>query len=972
VTRMKAVPVATYRLQFNRDFRFTDAAALVPYLHRLGVSHVYASPCFKARAGSPHGYDIVDHNALNPEIGDSAGFSACSEALQAHGMGQILDIVPNHMAVGGDDNSWWLSVLEHGEASPFAAFFDIDWRPVNPVFHNRVLLPFLADHYGTVLEQGDLRLGFDAAEGAFAVRYHEHLFPVDPRTYPRILALGGDTWIEQGDLDSKLKRELRALVDNCRELPRRGGLSRARRRQRLQEAIDCKRRLAALCRLNPELNRFIRRNLNYLNGTPGFPSSFDMLHLLLERQAYRLAYWRVAADDINYRRFFDINALAGIRMENSEVFEATHRLVFRLLSSGRIDGLRIDHPDGLSDPRGYCASLAALARQTGGGSSPAGTPGCRLLVEKILATHERLPGDWPVAGTTGYEVSHLLNGLFVQASSERALSRIHARFTGNSIDFDELLYHSKKLIIRSVLSSELTMLGNLLGSIAQSRRNTRDFTYQGLRDALAEVVACFPVYRTYISPGRISTGDRQSVQWAIMQAKKRSRAADTLIFDFISDLILLSAITAYPYAARKRILQFIGRFQQYTAPVMAKGMEDTAFYSYHRLISLNDVGFDPRRFGMPVDTFHQENRQRLADWPHSMVTTSTHDSKRGEDVRMRINVLSEMPREWQRHLRCWMDMNRREKRLVNGTPAPSANDEYLLYQTLVGSWPYGLSEDDGLADYAERIQGYMLKAIREAKVHTSWINPDPAYEEAVDHFVGILLGSRQDNPFLADFMPFQAQIARCGMFGSLSQTLLKLTIPGIPDLYQGSELWDLNLVDPDNRRAVDYGIRQSALERIIEGFGGAGNKPAYARRLLARIPDGEAKLFLIWRVLALRNRYPELLIEGDYRGLEATGERSAHVVAFQRRRGEREMIVVASRWFWCLPPQPSGLPLGEAAWGDSELMLPTAIAGKRYRNIFTDEQVLGIRKGEGVAFRLADLLGNFSVALLVDQSMAVP
>ena len=500
----------------------------------LGISHVYASSFLKARAGSPHGYDIVDHNTLNPEIGDAASFGAYIEALHQHGMGQLLDIVPNHMGVGGDDNAWWLDVLENGEASTYATYFDIDWHPVDPALHNKVLLPFLADHYSTVLEQGELKLVFAPEPGAFGVRYYEHLFPLDPRTYPQILDAGHAALAETGS-NHDAANELAGLSADCQSLPRRTELSASHREQHRERGAACKRRLAELCRVRPEFLAGVERAVAQFSGTPGEPANLDLMHRLLEAQAYRLAHWLVASDEINYRRFFDINELAGIRMDNRAVFNATHRLIERLIASGEVNSLRIHHPDGLSDPHDYYCELQRLTRSAAGDTGGDTTP--YLLVEKILASHEHLPADWPVAGTTGYEVAQLLNGLFVYPGAVRHLSRLYARFIGQKTDFDQALYAHKKLIIHSALASELSVLANLASAIARSDRHTRDFTYQRLRDALAEVVACFPVYRTYITRKRISEQDHRYVRWAIERAKQRSPAAALEVFDFIQSLL---------------------------------------------------------------------------------------------------------------------------------------------------------------------------------------------------------------------------------------------------------------------------------------------------------------------------------------------------------------------------------------------------------------------------------------------------
>lgn len=960
-----AVPTATYRLQFNRDFTFADAVRIIPYLQQLGISHVYASPFLKARSGSPHGYDIVDHNAINPEIGDAAAFNEYVETLHRHGMGQILDIVPNHMGVGGDDNSWWLDVLENGEASIYAAYFDIDWHPVNPALRHKVLLPFLGDHYGTVLEEGELQLSLDADSGVFGVRYYEHLFPMDPRTWPRILAPGRDEVTRQSGDHREALAGLDALIAVCRALPRRTETSGARRLRRRQGTADCKERLVGLCRDHPEIRLFIDNSVARLNGIPGQATSFDALHRLLEAQAYRLAYWLVAADEINYRRFFDINDLAGLRMENDEVFHDTHQLIRRFVADGSVDGLRIDHPDGLSDPFGYYRDLRNLVRES------RGEP-CYMLVEKILAGHESLPFDWPVDGTTGYETAHLLNGLFIDPDSERRLTLLYRRFTGRGGDFSELLYDCKKLVMRSVLGSELTVLANLAGAVARSDRHTRDFTYQRLRDALADVVACFPVYRTYVTRHRSSERDRGYIDWAVAQAKKRNPAADVQIFDFIRDLLSLQRVGQYSARLQRRMLQFALRFQQYTAPVMAKGMEDTAFYIDNRLISLNDVGFDPHTFSVSVDALHLENHKRLSNRPETMVTTSTHDSKRGEDVRARINVLSELPGEWGRRLARWTRINRKKKRRVNGAPAPCRNDEYLLYQTLVGAWPSESDLRNELEACRGRIENYMIKAAREAKTHTSWVNPNEEYEETVRGFVRGLLDESGRNPFLADFVPFQRRINRFGLLNSLSQTLLKLTVPGVPDIYQGNELWSFNLVDPDNRRAVDYALRQQTLQKLAEQCEDTKSMPELARQLIDSIEDGRAKLYLTWKTLALRRRCPDLFRNGDYQPLETQGRYAAHLFSFARQCGNRQVIVAASRWFARLAGASDGLPAGGTAWEDTSILVPGAVGKEPYFNVLTGETVETLRDTGEIRLNATDLFQSFPLALLTSKAVCSP
>ena len=969
--RSPEIPTATYRLQFNRHFTFADASNIVPYLSQLGISHVYASPCLKARAGSLHGYDIVDHNALNPEIGNQDTFDTFTDRLQTYDMGQILDLVPNHMAVGGNDNQWWLDVLENGQASAYADYFDILWDPVKTELRNKVLLAFLGDHYGSVLERGELQLEYDAYGGVFAVHYFEHLFPIDPRTYPIILKQV-ITHIEQHHADATtLAKELQLFVELFASLPHRNNISASI--QRRQQVDEYRNNLVMLCQQHGMLGDLIKQTLQRFNGSPGEPASFNLIHQLLEEQAYRLAYWLVAADEINYRRFFDINDLAGIRVENSDVFSATHQLVLHLLSTGQIDGLRIDHPDGLYDPAGYYTHLQHKLQQILQTTSSDNIAPVYVVVEKILAGYEHLPAQWPVSGTTGYDVAALLNGLFIKPESEKRFNSIYTRFIAQHTSFDEIVYASKKLVIASQLSSELTVLATLLDAITEANRHTRDFTYHALRDALSEIVVCFPVYRTYVSPEGASEEDQRYVDWAVTQAKKLSTAVDVKIFDFIRDILLLEYPAAPGSQLHNQVVRFAMRFQQYTAPVMAKGMEDTALYIYNRLVSLNDVGFDPRNFGISCNAFHHINLQRLQNWPHAMVTTSTHDSKRGEDVRARINVLSEIPEEWRQHLGRWSRINRRKKSMIDDHLAPSRNDEYLLYQTLLGAWPLGTLDSHGMETLRERIKSYMLKAIREAKVSTSWINPNQEYEDGVQKFVHALLDEPEHNAFLADFHPFQQRIARLGLYNSLSQTLLKLTIPGVPDIYQGNDLWAFNLVDPDNRRPVDYEYRQSLLGSLIAYCDVNDDLTALTRELLVQIDDGRAKLYVAWKTLNLRRQYPELFNNGDYIGLTVKGNREDHICAFARQSADHTMIAAAARWFTQLIADENDLPLGQSTWVDTQIEIAgIGPAEKRpdkvYFNIFTGESVYASQHNGKWYFKAADLFNAFSVALLIEKT----
>ncbi|MGA8270192.1 MAG: malto-oligosyltrehalose synthase [Candidatus Sulfotelmatobacter sp.] len=932
--KANSIPRATYRLQLNRDFTFAQATAVVPYLAALGISHCYISPFLKARPGSMHGYDIVDHNSLNPEIGSPEEFDRFVEALHKHEMGLILDIVPNHMAVMGSDNEWWLDVLENGQASSYACFFDIDWRPLKDELHGKVLVPVLHDHYGAVLENGELKLVFRKENGDFYVAYKEHRFPIGPREYPRILQRSIDSLLSKlGEQDPDLL-ELQSLSTAFGHLPGRQELSGEHLAERNRDKEINKRRLAALCARAPQIAAGIEAAVDAMNGNPADPASFEALHELIKAQTFRLANWRVASDDINYRRFFDTNDLAGICMENEAVFQATHRLILSFVAEGKVDGLRVDHPDGLYDPAQYFERLRrSLLNATNHEESSEGDSRY-VVIEKILTGSERLRREWPVAGTTGYDFANLVNGLFVDPAAAARFERIYRNFTRNEIDFGELAYRCRKLIIRVALVSELNVLANQLTRIALSKRHTCDFTLNSLRDALMEVVANFPVYRTYVSPAGISESDANYIDGAIRSAKRRNPAADTSVLDFVRDVLLTRIAGGQDHGYQKTVTAFAMRFQQFSSPVMAKGLEDTAFYRYNRLVSLNDVGGDLHRFGFTEPAFHAANQERLLDWPHTMLATSTHDSKRSEDVRARINVLSEIPGLWRLHVRQWRHLNREHRSVVHEQIAPSANDEYFLYQTFIGAWPAEpFRNADDRRTFRERIESYMLKALREAKQNTSWINRNTEYENAVSSFVAALLNADSNNPFLENFLPFQKSVARVGLWNSLSQTVLKLTCPGVPDIYQGNDLWDFSLVDPDNRRPVDYSRREGALENLRK----YGNNPgdSSVKALLDAPEDGRLKLYVIWKTLGLRKQYPDLFREGEYVPLAIHGARANHAVAFMRRFEGSSALVIVPRLTGGLLHQLEGSPTGREVWQDTHILLPPCPCSKAYRNVFT-------------------------------------
>ncbi|MBI4293048.1 MAG: malto-oligosyltrehalose synthase [Betaproteobacteria bacterium] len=919
------IPRATYRLQLHRDFNFADATALVPYLAALGISHVYCSPYLRARPGSRHGYDIIDHGALNPEIGNREDFERFVAALKAHGMGQILDMVPNHMGVMGADNAWWMDVLENGQASAYADFFDIDWNAVDPEFAGKVLVPVLGDHYGLVLERAELRLAYETDAGSFAVWYHSHRFPVDPREYPRVLE-GARKLLGPGALPPAAAAELESLIAAFGYLPGRENRAPEAVAERSRDKEVHKGRLAGLVRAHSPLGEALERAVRQFNGSSGERASFEALHDLLDAQAYRLAYWRVAGDEVNYRRFFDINDLAALRVESEAVFEATHRFALEFAAEGAVDGLRIDHPDGLHDPAKYFrrlqeryAQLAGLdLAQMGADARP-----LYVVAEKIIAGHEHLPESWRVYGTTGYRFANILNGLFVEPGARGRLDRGWRAFVGEeAMDFEQAAYAGKRAILRGALASDLTVLARRVLKIARANWRTRDFTFNTLRQALGEIAESFPVYRTYVAE-RPSAQDRRFIEWAVARARRRARAADASVFAFVRSVLLAEPPQDATQQTRDEYRSFAMRFQQFTAPVTAKGIEDTAFYSFNRLVSLNDVGGDPNQIGTTLAAFHGASADRAARWPHTMLATSTHDSKRSEDVRARLDVLSETTAAWRLLVRRWTRMNRSRKQVLNEGAAPSRNDEYLLYQTLLGTFPAEDLDGAALDAYRERMESYLLKAIREAKVHTSWVNADEAYESATAAFVRALLTRSDTNLFLDDLASQARNYAWFGALNSVSMALVKFASPGVPDLYQGNEILDFFLVDPDNRRPVDYGRRRALLAELesLAAEPGALRGPG-VRALLQRPQDGRAKLWVITRSLGLRREHEDLFKSGDYLPVTVAGSRANHIVAFARRGRNEGLVAVAGRLFASLGLEPGAAPLGEAVWSDTVIELP--------------------------------------------------
>jgi (1->4)-alpha-D-glucan 1-alpha-D-glucosylmutase len=970
------VPVSTYRVQMHKDFPFAQAQAIAGYLKQLGIGDFYSSPIFEARPGSMHGYDVTRHDRLNPELGGEEGFAGFSSELQRQGLGLLLDIVPNHMGVG-NDSIWWQDVLENGHASRYSEYFDIDWRPLKPALRNKLLLPILGDQYGTALESKHIQVSIE--DGRALVHYYDHTMPVAPRTVHLIFPSETPPWF-------------RELLDQIERIPPHETSEDELREQRQVELAELLPQLRDALR-SPEMQPVIQQALQTINGIEGDPHSFDRLHLLLDAQPYRLASWRTSAEEINYRRFFDVNDLVGLRMENPEVFAATHCLIRELIASHQVTGLRIDHCDGMFNPRQYLIRLQLLylASQCAGEKPQQETAANGIersvldpvrgydwsqsqgslytVVEKILEPREYLPPEWPVRGTSGYDFVYLANGIFIQNANERRFDLLYAKVLGHPADPDEIIYRSKLQVMQTALASEVYALTNLLSRIASSNRKARDFTDNILETVLRQTIAAFPVYRTYIDDrGEYGERDVAFLRFAIARAKRLNPDIDASAFDFLRETLLLeSASSAAKQKPNPRILYFALKFQQLTGPVMAKGVEDTAFYVYTRFLSSNEVGGSAKSFGISLETLHQSNQERLKHSPDTMLTTSTHDTKRSEDVRNRLNVLSELPQLWSAGVHRWQRMNSKFKRkLDDGRIAPDNNEEYLLYQTILGAWPWQMETRHDRESYVNRIKEYSSKALSEAKVNLSWINPDPEYMKAVHAFIDAILlpGSRgKETPFVASLNNLLPQLKLFGAVNSLAQVVLKIAVPGIPDFYQGNELWELSLVDPDNRRPVDYQQRADYLHALRDLAKREGPS-AVCREVLGNLADGRAKLWTTHRALELRNREHAIFRHGDYTALEVGGDYRENVIAFLRRdpSTQRSVVAVLPRFACTLMRGKLELPLGPA-WGSDQLRLPVA-AGTRYTNVFSGESVI---VPDAQTLPLSALLEAYPVALLASE-----
>jgi (1->4)-alpha-D-glucan 1-alpha-D-glucosylmutase len=908
-------------------------------------------------------------------------------------MGHLLDFVPNHMGIDPRTNPWWRDVLENGPSSVFAAYFDIDWEPIKAELRNKVLLPILSRQYGEALESGEIRLSYVA--GALVVNCQDRELPTNSREAAIVFRHDVDILVARQNDDPDVQ-EFLSIVTQLQNLPVYTDRRPERADDRRRETMIARGRLIRLTQRSLPVRAHIVRAIEAFNGRPGAPDSFDRLHEFLERQPYRLAYWRTSAHEINYRRFFDVDDLAGVRMELPEVFDATHQLLSRLIARGAVTGVRIDHPDGLFAPAGYFERLQTLAARSLGlsetqfpkddhRSSP-----LHVVVEKILSPGQHLPRGWPVHGTTGYTFMNTVNGLFVALDAAKAFREFGARVTGHRESFDDVVYASKKLIMETALASELNVLAHSLNRISEQHRRSRDFTLNSLRSALIAFIASLSVYRTYVDEHGATPEDRETIGNAVRQARHRNPALESSIFDFLLDVLLprrpeepnghtetaAERRSGYPPLAeanyRDRI-RFAMRLQQYTGPVHAKGVEDTAFYRYNVLLSLNEVGGNPGRFGHSAAVFHRENALRLHSWPLELLATSTHDSKLGEDVRARINVLSELTDEWRRGVRHWMRLNASNRAELGAEWAPDRNDEYRFYQALIGIWPAGQHRSrTAMLEPAlvERLQAYMLKAAKEAKVHTSWIQDNEQYDAALVNFVERTLTGPTAPRFLESFAPLANIVARVGMVNSLAQLLLKIASPGVPDFYQGAELWDLNLVDPDNRRPVDYHHRAACLQELRSLLEHRSSPDdghvAAVKGMLDSWEDGRIKLWLTAALLRLRRSTPDLFLSGEYRPLDAELDVPAGVLAFARRAGDRVAIAIAPRLVAKLVAS-GGLPVGPNVWRTSHVRVPSDLASARYRNVVTGEIARLVHSRGESWILLGEAFATAPIAMLVRE-----
>lgn len=919
---------ATARLQFHSGFTLDDATALVDYFAELGISHLYASPLTRARPGSLHGYDVVDPTVINPELGGEPALERLVTALRARNMGLILDIVPNHMAVS-DANPWWQSVLEWGLWSPHSDYFDINWQAEDPLLRARVLAPFLGRDYAQVLDDGELQLDFDPTQGTFSVCYFDNRFPLTPPSYADILHHTDDHQLNQ--LAVRF-----AALEGCSRGP--------------HKAQELHRELAGLS-AQPEIAQRVRQAMAAF--APATAGSVEPLHALLECQHYRLANWRTAADEINWRRFFDINELVCLRIESHAVFEAAHSKIFELVERGLIDGLRIDHIDGLADPRAYCRKLrrriSSLCGQEVGQRFP-------IYVEKILGNGEALPADWQVEGTTGYEFMNQISLQQHDPEGEAPLQRFWATETGRAPVFQREVYQARRLVLTHSLAADFETVAQGLMRLARSERATRDITLNGIRRVLLELISNFTVYRTYAAACGRSQQDQKYFQQALDAASERLPPADVTTLNQLDRWLGGDSLRQVPAGPMRRLRQrVLRRFHQLTSPAAAKAVEDTAFYRSGVLLSRNDVGFDPEHFSAPQTAFHQANMTRSLDYPGSLLATATHDHKRGEDTRARMAVLSERAVWYVDRVRHWQQLAAPLRRVLGGVSAPSPADELMLYQTLLASWPLELQSDDlqGLQGYFERVAAWQEKALREAKLVSSWSAPDTEYEAGCREFLAALLLDKQNWSLRAAIADAAQSLAPAGALNSLAQCMLRLSVPGVPDLYQGTEFWDFSLVDPDNRRPVDYAARRAALARTSS-----------IEELLAGWRDGHIKQWLVAQVLNWRKAQPEVFSSGNYQSLDTVGEHASRVCAFVREYADQAILVAVPLRASALLGDSSDPLVPAERWGDTAIVLPDHMHAGALGNLLTGAPV----ETQGGRIALSELMAQLPVGFIQIQS----
>jgi (1->4)-alpha-D-glucan 1-alpha-D-glucosylmutase len=925
------IPTATYRIQFHSGFKFEAAQNIIAYLSELGISDLYASPIFKARAGSTHGYDVVDPTQLNPELGN---FEPLVKEIKNHEMGWVQDIVPNHMAYDSE-NHWLMDVLENGPESEAFDYFDIEWDQAYDDIKGRILAPMLGNFYGECLENGEIQLQYD--EAGLSVNYYSLKLPVRIESYARFITQN------LGHLGRALGRrhpdfiKLLGILYLMKSAP-----GETKGKERYDQIAFVKGLLWELYTHNPEVKEFVDSNVEFFNGEKGNPESFNLLDNLLKEQFYRLSFWKVGAEEINYRRFFTVNELISVKVQEIKVFHKTHAFINQLVEEGIITGLRIDHIDGLYDPTEYLKRLRDKAGDV------------YLTVEKILELGEKLPETWQVQGTSGYDFLNYVNGIFCRCESEKSFTDIYTKFTRIESNYEQLSIEKKQLIVEKNLAGDVDNLAQILKRIAGQSRLGIDFTMNGLKRTLSEILTLFPVYRTYVNGDGLSEEDRAYIQEVIEEARGRIPLLLNEL-NFIEKILLLDWEESLTEDQKALRLHFVMRLQQLSGPLMAKGIEDTLFYVFNRLVSLNEVGGNPGKFGITLADFHDFNQEQSKAWAYKMNATATHDTKRGEDVRARLNVLSEIPEQWGEQVKKWSEINRSQKNNVRGKEVPVPNDEYFFYQALIGTYPFDENEN---ATFLERIKDYMLKSVREAKMQTAWLRPDSAYEEGFLGFVEKVLTPSESNQFLKEFLPFQKRIADYGIFNSLSQTLLKYTAPGVPDTYQGTEFWDLSMVDPDNRRPVDYEQRISVLKDIKQKSQTDNLK--LIDELMSSKKDGKIKLFITHKVLQARKEQLEVFQKGEYLPLEVVGKFKDHIVAFARSFENTTAIAIAPRFLTSLIA-PDENPVGEKVWADTQLQLPQGFSSS-WQDIFTGQTLTG-----NGTIAIAQVLQHFPVALLLNS-----